>query len=110
MFLYFAGVLNITEVNFAHQNLKGVKKLEKEEEDEEEEENIAVVQAFTCNAHVTQLFSLYGKEVNSPQVDLDNTEASTYLSKGVICNVDTKCLVVLCAKRKSMKICNENIW
>ena len=105
MFLYFAGVLNITEVNFAHQNLKGVKKLEKEEEDEEEEENIAVVQAFTCNAHVTQLFSLYGKEVHSPQFDVD-----TFLSKGVIFNVDSRYLVVLCAKRKSMKICDQNIW
>ena len=53
----------ITEVNFAHPSLRGVKKLEKEEEEVEEEENIAIVQAFTCNAHVTRLFSLYGKDL-----------------------------------------------
>ena len=54
------GVFNITEVNFAHDALKGVRRLPKEEVEEEEEENIAVVQAFTCNAHVLPLFSKYG--------------------------------------------------
>lgn len=55
------GVFHITEVNFTHDLLRTVRRLEREtEEEEEEEENIAVVQAFTCNAHATKLFSLYG--------------------------------------------------
>ena len=59
------GVFNITDVNVTHDALKYVKKLKKEEQDEEEEEeNIAVVQAFTCNAHVTPLFSKYGNLYN----------------------------------------------
>lgn len=55
------GVFHITEVNFSHEALRSVRRLQKQEEveEEEEEENIAVVQAFTCNAHVLPLFSKY---------------------------------------------------
>ena len=59
------GVFHITEVNFSHEALRSVRRLQKQEEveEEEEEENIAVVQAFTCNAHVLPLFSKYRKYI-----------------------------------------------
>ena len=46
----------------SHLLLRGIKRLEKEEEDEEdEEEDIAVVSAFTCNAHAAKFFSKFGR-------------------------------------------------
>ncbi|XP_063679257.1 eukaryotic translation initiation factor 2D-like isoform X1 [Bolinopsis microptera] len=90
------GVLMITEVNFAHPSLRGVKKLEKEEEEVEEEENIAIVQAFTCNAHVTRLFSLYGHkkgDILSRKTLRDNV--ITYIKSHDLADPDNKKLVRL---------------